>query len=264
MLSARATAVTKVLPLHARALYARCTDATQHISGKALPGTTHTMHICSWPGPASDLALERAMQVFVPQSHRPHTHWPSYRLGSAGLTQQGSAQVAQQQQQSNAAMQPSTNPTSVEPAASASTSGIAMSAEAVGHSGVAGATHTPDVGAAGKVQAAAGQPQQQQEDGKGQQQGQGTSEGEGGMTGGAFEEQGAHAEDDAVQEAGELGDGEEEQPPVLSEEELREQQEKLQAADALKQEGNQLYGQGRFAEAAEKYMQAIDAGEGSG
>lgn len=141
-----------------------------------------------------------------------------------------------------------------------------MRAEAVGHSGVAGATHALDVGAAGKVEAAAGQPQQQEEHAKGQQQGQqqgqGTSEDEGGMAGGASEGQGAHAEDDAVQAAGEAGEGEEEQPPVLSDEELREQQEKLQAADALKQEGNQLYGQGKFAEAAEKYTQAIDAGEG--
>lgn len=161
-------------------------------------------------------------------------------------------------------MQPSTNPAPADPAASASTSGSSMRAEAVGHSGVAGATHALDVGAAGKVEAAAGQPQQQEDDGKGQQQGQKTSEGEGGVAGGASEDQGAHAEDDAVQAAGELGEGEEEQPPVLSEEELLEQQEKLQAAEALKQEGNQLYGQGRFAEAAEKYTQAIDAGEGSG
>lgn len=63
VLSARATAVTKVLPLHARALYAGCTGPMQHLSG-----TTHQQGVArNHAHHAYLLGLPQILHLHVPR-----------------------------------------------------------------------------------------------------------------------------------------------------------------------------------------------------
>jgi hypothetical protein len=70
------------------------------------------------------------------------------------------------------------------------------------------------------------------------------------------EQDGLHGHAAGMHAEGEEGEAAELQPP----EDPEIVRKKLEAADACKAEGNRLYGEGKWEEAAAKYVEAIDAG----